>query len=93
MRLVQVEYYPDDVGSLGLEPECKMPILPDDDNIQYDNDPQLEEPHRHSKIADSLAQLGFYARSMKPLNGWEKTGSVPFIPQCADVTLWIVLLA
>ena len=85
-----MEYYPDDVGSLGLEPECKTLILPDDDNVQYDINPQLEEPHRHSKIVDSLAQLGFYARSMKPLKGWEKTGSVPSPLRCADVTLRIV---
>ena len=77
--MVQVEYYPGDrVGGLAFEPECKTPILSDEDDVQvqYSANPQIQEPHQHSKIADSLAQLGFYARSMKPLEGWERTGSV-----------------
>lgn len=73
--VLMVEYYPDDIRSdtSGMAPSCGTPILSDYDHSSYDANPQLVSPHRHAKIAESLADLGFYARSMKPDKGWEHT--------------------
>ncbi|KAI6024202.1 PLC-like phosphodiesterase [Pisolithus marmoratus] len=72
--VLMVEYYPDDIWSdaCGVTPFCGTPILADYDDLSYEANPQLVKPHRHSKIADALADLGFYARSMKPYKGWEQ---------------------
>ncbi|PFH49185.1 hypothetical protein AMATHDRAFT_148284 [Amanita thiersii Skay4041] len=32
--------------------------------------PGRKKQHRHSKISDTLAEYGYYARSMKPTKGW-----------------------
>ncbi|KAG6331954.1 hypothetical protein ID866_7132 [Astraeus odoratus] len=69
--VLMVEYYPINVGSNDAEQTCEAPILPDDDCIPYEANPVIAAPREHPKIAESLAELGFFARSMKPPKGWE----------------------
>ncbi|KAL4076644.1 PLC-like phosphodiesterase [Scleroderma yunnanense] len=80
--VLMVEYYPDDISNLEFEPKCKTQILQDDDSVPFDANLEVLAPHSHSKIAESLAQLGFYARSMKPLKSWEQIDfpSPPYPP-------------
>ncbi|KAI6128115.1 PLC-like phosphodiesterase [Pisolithus croceorrhizus] len=71
--VLMVEYYPDDIWSdtSAIMPSCGTPVLSDYDHFSYEANPQLMKPHRHTRIAEGLADLGFYARSMKPDKGWE----------------------
>lgn len=82
--VLMVEYYPDDIRSdtSAVMPSCGTPILLDHDHFSYDANPQLMRPHRHTRIAEGLADLGFYARSMKPDKGWEHADfpSPPYPP-------------
>ncbi|KAH7886757.1 PLC-like phosphodiesterase [Phlebopus sp. FC_14] len=77
--LVMVEYYPG-TGDIDQLPEteelhstqpCNELLVDgpfDDDDYE---DPDINTAHTHSKIADSLAGLGFYMRSMKPAKNWQ----------------------
>lgn len=57
----QVEYYPAILCNSDSEPKARG---------RCNSGPS-------TRITESLAELGFYARSMKPSKGWEHTGDVP----------------
>ncbi|KAG1745034.1 PLC-like phosphodiesterase [Suillus paluster] len=79
--LLMVEYYPD-VDFQEITPDSEAlddeswPIECDEVfELDYESDPLLEKAdHAHAKIADSLADLGFYIRSMKPIEHWLTEG-------------------
>ncbi|KIJ67309.1 hypothetical protein HYDPIDRAFT_84391 [Hydnomerulius pinastri MD-312] len=71
--LLMVEYFPgteiDDLSE--AEQLCGIPDGTEVwDEAEAPEDPEIETSHLHAKIADSLAKLGFYTRSMKPTKGW-----------------------
>ncbi|KAF9233263.1 PLC-like phosphodiesterase [Melanogaster broomeanus] len=72
--LLMVEYYPGGEITELSEVEHACDILRDDSfdelDVAHDEEPGVETAHVHAKIADSLANLGFYTRSMKPAKGW-----------------------
>ncbi|KAF8839977.1 PLC-like phosphodiesterase [Paxillus ammoniavirescens] len=73
--LLMVEYYPgEEITELSeAEHMCDMLLgdeLPNDFEVAHDEDHEIDTAHVHAKIVDSLAGLGFYARSMKPAKGW-----------------------
>ena len=77
---LQVEYYPDGVG-IELDEDTELEseqdgldrgtqvALDEEDNV-YESLSTVDAAHPRPKIADSLANLGFYARSMKPPKEW-----------------------
>ncbi|KAG2054887.1 PLC-like phosphodiesterase, partial [Suillus hirtellus] len=77
-KLLMVEYYPDayceeiSADSEALDHDSCTSIERDEiSELHYEIDPVLKMAnHIHAKIADSLADLGFYARSMKPIKHW-----------------------
>lgn len=88
--LLMVEYYPDaycqeitpDSEALDYD-SCVGTECDDESELHYETDPVLKTvDHAHAKIADSLADLGFYARSMKPVKHWltEELPSPPHPP-------------
>lgn len=86
--LLMVEYYPDayceeiSADSEALDHDSCTSIEYDEiSELHYEIDPVLKMAnHAHAKIADSLADLGFYARSMKPIKHWltEELPSPPY---------------
>ncbi|KAF9220609.1 PLC-like phosphodiesterase [Gyrodon lividus] len=68
--LLMVEYYPGEEITETSEAEHECDELLDDFGVACDEDHELNTAHVHAKIADSLAELGFYTRSMKPTRGW-----------------------
>ncbi|EGN97274.1 hypothetical protein SERLA73DRAFT_183944 [Serpula lacrymans var. lacrymans S7.3] len=78
--ILMVEYYHDVSGIEELQ-ESPRDDLCEEPYDEIDNDLIVEKSESgRSKIADSLAALGFYARSMKPAKGWvvEHFPSPPF---------------
>ncbi|KAG6844268.1 hypothetical protein H0H87_008304 [Tephrocybe sp. NHM501043] len=75
--LLMVEYYPPTVASTG---ESDVEIYDGSSSSSSDEEGKAEDssiwPGGHKKtekvtrISDELAQLGYYARSMKPRSGW-----------------------
>ncbi|KAJ6629870.1 PLC-like phosphodiesterase [Mycena sp. CBHHK59/15] len=67
--LLMVEYYPAPVDGTGLDSS---------DSSSEDSEPEEDDGGveiavgnaEKAKISDELAELGFYARSMKPAKGW-----------------------
>ncbi|KAG2155289.1 PLC-like phosphodiesterase [Suillus bovinus] len=88
--LLMVEYYPDahceeiSADSEALDRDsCAGTERDEVSELHYEIDPVLKMAnHAHAKIADSLADLGFYARSMKPGKHWltEELQSPPYPP-------------
>jgi hypothetical protein len=78
---LQVEYYPGEEITEISEAEhmCDMLLadeLSNDFEVAHDEDHEIDTTHVHTKIVDSLAELGFYARSMKPAKGWLGEGTL-----------------
>jgi phosphatidylinositol phospholipase C delta len=60
--------------------------------LDHDIDPILKMAnHAHAKIADSLADLGFYTRSMKPIKHWLTEGKCSPVASFAFIDLSIEL--
>ncbi|KAF9246528.1 PLC-like phosphodiesterase [Melanogaster broomeanus] len=70
--LLMVEYYPGGEITELSGVEHVYDILKDEllDELDADEEPEVDTTPVPTKIADSLANLGFYARSMKPAEGW-----------------------
>jgi phosphatidylinositol phospholipase C, delta len=78
----QVEYYPGKESGLGaLEPDessSSLSPISSEDDLSTGGHPGAEDGETRvtqkrktgTKISDSLAGLGFYARSMKPGKNW-----------------------
>lgn len=88
--LLMVEYYPNaDCQEITADSEafddgsCAGTECNDVSEFHDESDPVLKKAdHTHAKIADSLADLGFYTRSMKPIKHWltEELPSPPHPP-------------
>lgn len=88
--LLMVEYYPDEYcQEITVESEaldchsCAGTEWDVISEIHYEIDPVLKmASHAQPKISDSLADLGFYTRSMKPIKHWltEELPSPPHPP-------------
>lgn len=88
--LLMVEYYPDAYcQEITADSEtfdhdsCAGTEWDVVSELDHDIDPILKMAnHAHAKIADSLADLGFYTRSMKPIKHWltEELPSPPHPP-------------
>ncbi|KAG2346084.1 PLC-like phosphodiesterase [Suillus weaverae] len=88
--LLMVEYYPDaycqdiTADSEALDHDsCAGTECDEVSELHYETDPILKvDDHTHTKIADLLADLGFYTRSMKPIKHWltEELQSPPHPP-------------
>ncbi|EIW77727.1 PLC-like phosphodiesterase [Coniophora puteana RWD-64-598 SS2] len=81
--LLMVEYYP---GTEDVDPgdEIDGCVVPEDDEgqeLEIDPVMEAEHEHKHGKISEELAALGFYTRSMKPSKGWAEQyfPSPPFV--------------
>lgn len=69
----KVEYYPAVATGTGVEqPDSDSSSSSSSSSSESDGSlwPKRKGKHQHPRIADSLAALGFYARSMKPKKGW-----------------------
>ncbi|KAG2148872.1 PLC-like phosphodiesterase [Suillus clintonianus] len=92
--LLMVEYYPDvDCQEVTADSEafdddsCAGIECNDASEHHYEDDPLLEKAdHAHAKIADSLANLGFYTRSMKPMKHW-LTEDLPSPPHPPNIMM------
>lgn len=83
----QVEYYPDGldqdvVSETEYEGFDGQPwvILEDTGDRDVCSTIDADAALVYPKIADSLANLGFYARSMKPPKAWWSQGILPPLP-------------
>lgn len=85
----QVEYYPDKaIGGFGedMDSETECEELDGEGGVVLGEEGDADECNAvdaalvHPKIADSLANLGFYARSMKPPKAWWYQGTFPSLP-------------
>ncbi|GLB42871.1 putative phospholipase C [Lyophyllum shimeji] len=75
--LLMVEYYPPTASGTGVESDSSSSSSSseeEDEDIDEDAGtatwPKRSEKHVHARISEELAQLGYYARSMKPRKGW-----------------------
>jgi phosphatidylinositol phospholipase C delta len=82
--VAKVEYYPAAAIRTGLEPDS--PSSSNSSSGESDEDDSEARPtksgNKRPRISDSLAALGFYARSMKPRKGWNLQRVYPdsFLP-------------
>lgn len=61
----------EDIDDDGTEPEKRSGLWPfRKKKQQQDGEPSEDKPQVKPKISDELASLGYYARSMKPSEGW-----------------------
>ncbi|OAX39838.1 PLC-like phosphodiesterase [Rhizopogon vinicolor AM-OR11-026] len=91
--LLMVEYYP---GTVWQENNADSEALEDEPcaiecdeivELQYECDLLLDKAnHAHAKIADSLADLGYYTRSMKPMKQW-LTEDLPSPPHPPNIMI------
>ena len=82
-----MEYYPgadwqeSNGDSEALEYEPCVIECDEASELQFEADPSLEKAnHAQAKIADSLAELGYYTRSMKPMKQWLTEGKCSSAP-------------
>ncbi|KAF8063431.1 PLC-like phosphodiesterase [Lyophyllum atratum] len=76
--LLMVEYYPPTASGTGVESDSSSSSSSSSDEEDEDADeeagatawPKRTPKHVHARISEELAQLGYYARSMKPRKGW-----------------------
>lgn len=93
IRALQVEYYPAIVAGTGEKSDSSS-----SSDSSYDEEGEADETtdavwgkkkHTHARISESLAELGYYARSMKPRKGWllqREHRRVPSADYCLFVT-------
>ena len=92
----QVEYYPDKVfdgldPNMVLETKCEgldgepWVILENKDDRDVCSTVDVDSALVYPKVADSLANLGFYARTLKPPDAWWNSGMLP-LSRCPYIT-------
>ncbi|KAL1744730.1 PLC-like phosphodiesterase [Schizophyllum fasciatum] len=64
--VLMVEYYPPASQAEDSDSSSSSSSSDEDDSEEA----QQRKAQQHARISDSLAELGFYARSMKPKKGW-----------------------
>ncbi|KAL0947956.1 hypothetical protein HGRIS_010585 [Hohenbuehelia grisea] len=77
--VLMVEYYPTLSIKGDTSSSSSSPSSDADSDQEGANDPKLKR--EHCRISDSLAALGFYARSMKPAKGWWQEVMPPSAPK------------
>ena len=96
--VVQVEYYPPS-ASAEVDNDCQCPSpevhdQPDEEAVLNILWPGHKEQHDQKRVSEILAEYGYYARSMKPQNGWVNQCRVVFLlfsslnahPHLPDIT-------
>ena len=81
--VVQVEYYPPSASAeVDNDRQCPSPEVhdqPDEEAVLNILWPGHKEQHDQKRVSEILAEYGYYARSMKPQNGWVNQCRVVFL--------------